>query len=1524
MVGRVRLPFDRGPLLWPPQLLFLLLQLCWQPTAMNFPVETFVMVGVFKLLRILWMELVSWRQHFLLAQLIKDWHRAGLQAKMKAQGIHFRPRPLPAPLFVLPHRWMVLTAVMMSMWSVAMAGHVPQSPPVTWVEALEGVRGLDPLLPQPKKPPDPVLLPSTAGEGEEKKEINQLSETDLQELKEIDTMFCQPCGTKPAPVVSEMKACAAIAGPSFGLVGMLSHLTKHEAIVDSGATFSITPHQSDFIEYAEEQGEVLKGISAGCAIAGRGTILWRLEVGNKTIDLKLHALHVPQAEARLLCPQQVMREHKPEPIDSKIKGQSIDLLFAEAEGVWLECPLNSALLPVVTVSTPNEIESDLKCLHACVIQENNQNLTLSQKELLRWHCKLGHLSFQRVQKLMKTGALGWHPKIKAAANLDLNKSPLMCGSCAYGKAKRKPHRPKTQKQPDSAPPKMAEKLLSKDVLIPGQRVSMDHFIVSTPGRLFSSRGREAHDRMFKGGVIFVDHASGFVQVVPVVNFTAGEAIRAKREFESEMASMGITVLNYHSDNGVFTASAFQDELANMKQDLTLSGVGAHHQNSVAERMIGVIGSMSRTMLLHAKMRWPKGIDPSLWPMAMKQAEFLHNHVPNLNNVCPMDLVLKTVVPRHQLRNIHVWGAPTYVLDPKLQDGHKVPKFDPRSRRGVNLGWSPKHASSVPLVLNLDSGHVSPQFHVVFDDWFSTVSSDGEAKDDELESPEWINMFSNERFQVALDPDEDIELNEEWLTEMERLEKHQRAADRMANQLPTVAQQSNEKPMTNGSTRQPTETLAPAASAPPNRSIEVPAAVVQPPAAASQVPALAVTPTESNNQPNRRDKEKRRAEIDESNILPPNQRRTRRPTIKGLFCSGLLAVSNAPIVQMARQLSGSPAALLAMNGFNAVTETFDQVDWFSFQAATAPRTKGKKGQDPDFPTLQQAMRSPDWDEWRESLNKEIKTLTEMGTWTVVPRSVATAKGAKVIKSTWALRIKRNPMGFMTKRKSRLCVRGDLETPEDYGESFSPVVQWSSVRLMLILSIVHGLHTRQVDYVNAFAQADLTREVFMELPQGVEHMNDEDCILQLHKSLYGMSDAPLMFFELLKKNLESVGFHQMKTLDPCLFVHKNAICLTYVDDCLWFGRDAKQLDKLIEEMKGLMDLTIESNDVSAFLGIQFTREGETITLTQKGLIEKILKTMGMENCNADKVPAEHKPLGKDVNGPPMKEEWNFASVVGMFLYLSGNSRPDIAFAVNQAARFTHSPKQSHAQALKRIARYLQGTKDRGLTFKPSKEWKVDAYSDADFCGLWGSEDPDDPIVTKSRTGFVILLAGCPLLWKSTLQTETSVSTMMAEYVALSSTMRELLPLKRLVKTVAKIVTGDDNVVVTSKSDFYEDNNGALTVATMPRITPQSKFFAVKLHFFKEHVKTQDNPSGEVEIQKVDTNDQLADIFTKGLVPDKFEPLRDRLMGWDLQPNGSRSNFHSRGSVENVRLVRPSEHKATDQETVKFRGYKCSTYL
>ncbi len=135
----------------------------------------------------------------------------------------------------------------------------------------------------------------------------------------------------------------------------------------------------------------------------------------------------------------------------------------------------------------------------------------------------------------------------------------------------------------------------------------------------------------------------------------------------------------------------------------------------------------------------------------------------------------TVVPRHHLRHVHVWGSPCFVLDPKLQDGHKIPKFDPRSRQGLNLGWSPKHASSVPLVLNLTTGNISPQFHVVFDDWFTTVPSIASKDEAEpIDGEIWTNLLLNDRIQVVFDEDDPVMVDDEWLTEIERIERHQKA------------------------------------------------------------------------------------------------------------------------------------------------------------------------------------------------------------------------------------------------------------------------------------------------------------------------------------------------------------------------------------------------------------------------------------------------------------------------------------------------------------------------------------------------------------------------------------------------------------------------------------------------------------------------------------------------------------------------------------------------------------------------------
>ena len=289
----------------------------------------------------------------------------------------------------------------------------------------------------------------------------------------------------------------------------------------------------------------------------------------------------------------------------------------------------------------------------------------------------------------------------------------------------------------------------------------------------------------------------------------------------------------------------------------------------------------------------------------------------------------------------------------------------------------------------------------------------------------------------------------------------------------------------------------------------------------------------------------------------------------------------------------------------------------------------------------------------------------------------------------------------------------------------------------------------------------------------------------------------------------------------------VVLVCVDDCLFFARDKSQIDAVISNLKKRFSLTVE-DDVYAFLGIEVEQQTDSqgvlsnINLRQPGSIKKILSATHMENCNSKETPAITTPLGADLRGAPFQENWDYSSVVGMLLYLT-HTRPEIQYAVHQVARFCHSPRDSHARAVYRIIRYLKGTPTQGLQFVPdSDSLRLDCYVDADFAGLFGVEEPLDPICSKSRTGYVILLGQCPVVWVSKLQHETALSTAESEYIALSSAMRDLIPLRRLVKTIAASL-GTPDLATRMRSTVFEDNNACLSQARAPRYTPRTKHYA-----------------------------------------------------------------------------------------------------
>ena len=251
----------------------------------------------------------------------------------------------------------------------------------------------------------------------------------------------------------------------------------------------------------------------------------------------------------------------------------------------------------------------------------------------------------------------------------------------------------------------------------------------------------------------MDHASNYVHIVHQSSMSTHSTLQSKTEFEAVCRNYGVIPQAYISDNGsAFASKDFAKHLETFRQTLRFAGVGAHHHNSIAERNIRTIMSISRTMMLHSALHWPDVADSTLWPMAVTHAVYVWNHMPDpTTGLSPHDILSKTKWPHKRFHDLHVWGCPTYVLDKSLADGKKIPKWRPRSTRAVFVGFSTSHASSVPLVLNLSTGAITPQYHVVFDDWFNTVSSTSDDPPD-FYSDEWMNMFKDSSFQYHGDGD----------------------------------------------------------------------------------------------------------------------------------------------------------------------------------------------------------------------------------------------------------------------------------------------------------------------------------------------------------------------------------------------------------------------------------------------------------------------------------------------------------------------------------------------------------------------------------------------------------------------------------------------------------------------------------------------------------------------------------------------------------------------------------------------------
>jgi hypothetical protein len=357
------------------------------------------------------------------------------------------------------------------------------------------------------------------------------------------------------------------------------------------------------------------------------------------------------------------------------------------------------------------------------------------------------------------------------------------------------------------------------------------------------------------------------------------------------------------------------------------------------------------------------------------------------------------------------------------------------------------------------------------------------------------------------------------------------------------------------------------------------------------------------------------------------------------------------------------------------------------------------------------------------------------------------------------------------------------------------------------------------------------------------------------------------------LRDIGFQQSQ-VDECVFYRDDVIFIVYVDDGLFFGSRDDTLTLIIRQLKDA-GLNIEDQGHPAdYVGVNIrsNRDG-TYEFTQRALIDAIIDDVNVGNSYTKPVPAKVSlQLHAFRDSPKFEGNFNYRSAIGKLNYLGQTTRPDILYAVHQAAKYSADPRVEHGEAVIYIVKYLKATRHIGLRFKPDPSKGFQCYCDADFAGNWNKEFAStDPSTAKSRSGWIVFYASCPIIWASKLQSQVALSTTEAEYIAMSMALRDVIPLMELIQEMRERKFDIINTQPYVYCKVFEDNSGALELARLPRLRPRTKHINVCYHHFREHVR-----KGLIKIFPVDTKNQIADTLTKALAQNDFVRHRKHMCG------------------------------------------------
>lgn len=496
-------------------------------------------------------------------------------------------------------------------------------------------------------------------------------------------------------------------------------------------------------------------------------------------------------------------------------------------------------------------------------------------------------------------------------------------------------------------------------------------------------------------------------------------------------------------------------------------------------------------------------------------------------------------------------------------------------------------------------------------------------------------------------------------------------------------------------------------------------------------------------------------------------------------------------------------------------------------------------------------------WRQAMVDEMAALHSNGTWDLV----VLPSGKSTVGCRWVYAVKVGPDGQVDRLKARLVAKGYTQVyGSDYGDTFSPVAKIASVRLLLSMAAMCSWPLYQLDIKNAFLHGDLAEEVYMEQPPGFVAQGESGLVCRLRRSLYGLKQSPRAWFSRFSSVVQEFGMLR-STADHSVFYHHNSLgqCIylvVYVDDIVITGSDQDGIQKLKQHLFTHFQ-TKDLGKLKYFLGIEIAQSSSAVVLSQRKYALDILEETGMLDCKPVDTPMDPNVKLVPGQGEPLGDPGRYRRLVGKLNYLT-ITRPDISFPVSVVSQFLQSPCDSHWDAVIRILRYIKSTPGQGVLYENRGHTQVVGYTDADWAG--------SPTDRRSTSGYCVFIGGNLISWKSKKQDVVARSSAEAEYRAMALATCELIWLRHLLR---ELRFGKDE-----QMKLICDNQAALHIASNPVFHERTKHIEVDCHFIREKIA-----SGCVATSFVNSNDQLADIFTKSLRGPRIKYICNKLGAYDV---------------------------------------------